>query len=99
MSSIVNAIKERYSSIADSVNQLNTNTNPTSCCRNSSALTKERLDPITRDNYSAQEEAKLPPKAIQVSLGCGNPTAMVTLKEGQTVLDLGSGNYPLSQDF
>jgi arsenite methyltransferase len=48
-------------------------------------------DPITSDLYEAQETAGLPTEAVLASLGCGNPTALAELKEGETVLDLGSG--------
>ena len=48
-------------------------------------------DPITSDLYEAQETAGLPAEAVLASLGCGNPTALAELKEGETVLDLGSG--------
>ncbi|MFL6233059.1 MAG: arsenite methyltransferase [Thermoanaerobaculia bacterium] len=48
-------------------------------------------DPITSDLYAAQETAGLPAEAVLASLGCGNPTALAALKEGETVLDLGSG--------
>ena len=48
-------------------------------------------DPITSDLYSSAETAGLPGEAVAVSLGCGNPTALVDLQPGQTVLDLGSG--------
>jgi arsenite methyltransferase len=48
-------------------------------------------DPITSDLYEAKETAGLPPEAVLASLGCGNPTALAALKEGETVLDLGSG--------
>ncbi|HEY0510922.1 MAG TPA: arsenite methyltransferase [Thermoanaerobaculia bacterium] len=48
-------------------------------------------DPITADLYEAQETAGLPAEAVLASLGCGNPTALAELKEGETVLDLGSG--------
>jgi 2-polyprenyl-3-methyl-5-hydroxy-6-metoxy-1,4-benzoquinol methylase len=48
-------------------------------------------DPITKDLYSKQETGALPEGAVLASLGCGNPTALIELKEGQTVLDLGSG--------
>lgn len=48
-------------------------------------------DPITSDLYGAQETAGLPAEAVLASLGCGNPTALAELKEGETVLDLGSG--------
>jgi len=41
--------------------------------------------------YSKEELDFLPESAKAVSAGCGNPTAMAQLKEGETVLDLGSG--------
>ena len=48
-------------------------------------------DPITSDLYSVSETAGLPAAAVSASLGCGNPTALAQLNEGETVLDLGSG--------
>jgi len=48
-------------------------------------------DPITKDLYNAQEMGALPESAVLASLGCGNPTALIELREGETVLDLGSG--------
>jgi SAM-dependent methyltransferase len=41
--------------------------------------------------YSADERDALPTAAKLASLGCGNPTAIAELHEGETVLDLGSG--------
>src|SRR4051794_33279154 len=41
--------------------------------------------------YSAEEQAQLPAAALAASLGCGNPLAVAELREGETVLDLGSG--------
>jgi SAM-dependent methyltransferase len=41
--------------------------------------------------YSDAETGGLPKQAVAVSLGCGNPTALIDLKPGETVLDLGSG--------
>ena len=41
--------------------------------------------------YDADEVASLPPSATLASLGCGNPTAVAELREGEVVLDLGSG--------
>jgi arsenite methyltransferase len=43
------------------------------------------------DLYSALQRAELPTKAVMASLGCGNPTAVADLHEGDRVLDLGSG--------
>ena len=41
--------------------------------------------------YDADQRSELPESAALASLGCGNPTAVAELKEGETVLDLGSG--------
>jgi ubiquinone/menaquinone biosynthesis C-methylase UbiE len=48
-------------------------------------------DAVTSDLYNADEMAELPEEAVIASLGCGNPTALIDLREGETVLDLGSG--------
>jgi arsenite methyltransferase len=48
-------------------------------------------DPITSNLYGDAETAGLPEQAVLASLGCGNPTALAELHEGETVLDLGSG--------
>jgi ubiquinone/menaquinone biosynthesis C-methylase UbiE len=48
-------------------------------------------DPITKNLYAAGEMELIPEKAALASLGCGNPTALIELKPGETVLDLGSG--------
>lgn len=42
-------------------------------------------------NLYGDEAADLPEMAVLASLGCGNPTALADLHEGETVLDLGSG--------
>jgi arsenite methyltransferase len=41
--------------------------------------------------YAADEQNTLPAEALAASLGCGNPTAVADLHEGERVLDLGSG--------
>jgi arsenite methyltransferase len=41
--------------------------------------------------YSAEQRGELPDAAALASLGCGNPTAVAELREGEVVLDLGSG--------
>jgi arsenite methyltransferase len=48
-------------------------------------------DPITTNLYSADDKGLIPEKAVLASLGCGNPSALIELKPGQVVLDLGSG--------
>ena len=85
MSDVQEAVREKYGAIADSVRKASTNTGccgPTSCgC----------ADPITSNLYSDDETSGLPADAVTASLGCGNPTALLALEPGQTVLDLGSG--------
>jgi len=41
--------------------------------------------------YSGTERAEVPEQAVTASLGCGNPVAVADLRDGETVLDLGSG--------
>jgi arsenite methyltransferase len=48
-------------------------------------------DPITSDLYGDDQTSCLPQDAVLASLGCGNPTALAELHEGDVVLDLGSG--------
>jgi arsenite methyltransferase len=48
-------------------------------------------DGLGQQLYDALERAELPDEAVLASLGCGNPTAVADLNEGETVLDLGSG--------
>jgi ubiquinone/menaquinone biosynthesis C-methylase UbiE len=48
-------------------------------------------DPVTTNLYNEAEKSGLPAAAVLASLGCGNPTALIELKPGETVLDLGSG--------
>jgi ubiquinone/menaquinone biosynthesis C-methylase UbiE len=48
-------------------------------------------DTVSDDLYAADQVAGLPEEAVLASLGCGNPTALIDLREGETVLDLGSG--------
>ena len=75
------AVREKYGEIAKSVGK-------TSCCGPAACCGG---DPITSDLYSEAEKERLPADAVAVSLGCGNPTALLPLEPGQVVLDLGSG--------
>lgn len=58
------------------------------CCADDS---EGSCDPITGNLYDATQEGEVPDTAIKASFGCGNPTALAELKEGEVVLDLGSG--------
>ena len=68
-----------------------------SCCGPSDADascgcgTAQAENPVTSNLYSADELAEIPESTAKASLGCGNPTALAELHEGEMVLDLGSG--------
>jgi len=55
------------------------------------ALNPQGCDPISQNLYDASEQSSVPEGAVLASLGCGNPTALADLHEGEVVLDLGSG--------
>jgi arsenite methyltransferase len=59
-----------------------------SCC--GTAATAEEPG-FGAELYAALDRDQLPDTALLASLGCGNPTAVAELREGETVLDLGSG--------
>src|SRR6267378_1979726 len=83
-------VKEKYGQAALRVTEGAT---AASCCGSSACCgtTTEAWDPITSDPYDEKQKAGIPVQAMLASLGCGNPTALAALKEGETVLDLGSG--------
>ncbi len=79
-------VREKYGKAA--LNVINTGSAGGGCCGTGSSCGP---DPITRDLYDELTTSKLPAEAVLASLGCGNPTALAELHEGEVVLDLGSG--------
>ena len=61
------------------------------CCGDARAGLAEEEPGLGAELYSASERDQLPETALLASLGCGNPTEVAELREGETVLDLGSG--------
>jgi len=82
-SDIRQQVQEKYGAAARQVQQSGT----AACC--SPAF--NCCDPITTNLYGEVEKRQLPDEAVMASLGCGNPTALIELRPGETVLDLGSG--------
>jgi SAM-dependent methyltransferase len=58
------------------------------CCTDEQAAAEARFGELL---YDADQRGELPDAAVLASLGCGNPTAVAELHEGEVVLDLGSG--------
>jgi arsenite methyltransferase len=74
-------VRKRYSKIAKE---------DPSCCSAGAPCGADAVEQAKRIGYSKKELQNIPESAI-LGLGCGNPTALADLKEGETVLDLGSG--------
>lgn len=83
------AVRDRYASAATRVLTL---TEAQGCgCGPGCCGSTASSDPITGDLYSDEEAASVTVGALEASLGCGNPTALAQLHDGEKVLDLGSG--------
>ena len=88
-STVRDIVRERYGQAARRVAQ---NAGASSCCSGSCGTgPMDAVDPITKDLYQSDELDGIPDMARLASLGCGNPTALAELHEGESVLDLGSG--------
>jgi len=74
---IRSAVKESYASLAKNADQ--------NCCDSSKA------EKLLRYGYSSEELQSIPESVIAMADGCGNPTGLGAIREGDTVLDLGSG--------
>jgi len=89
---IRSAVRERYGSLAREKNQsccAPQTAKQGSCC---GAQASSCCPPVRAERlYSGEELANLPSDVTDMALGCGNPTAIAELKEGEVVLDLGSG--------
>lgn len=85
-------VQEKY---GDAARSLRTGSRlPSDCCARTTCWetpASASRDPITSELYDELQKSGVPGKAILASLGCGNPTALVELKAGETILDLGSG--------
>ncbi|OAR22789.1 arsenite S-adenosylmethyltransferase [Streptomyces sp. ERV7] len=76
-------VRQRYAAAATQVTQ-----GGTACCGPQPVEVDENFGSTL---YAADERDVLPAQAVAASLGCGNPTAVAGLREGERVLDLGSG--------
>jgi SAM-dependent methyltransferase len=88
---ILKTVKEKYGKAALAVVQGEPGGCGCGCGCGGSSGVESGSDPITGNLYDEVTTTSLPEKAVLASLGCGNPTALAELREGEVVLDLGSG--------
>jgi SAM-dependent methyltransferase len=89
-------VRSRYAAVARTVLEPQAGVAP-SCCASSAsdsccgAGAAEAVGGFSEGLYREGETDGLPEEAVLASLGCGNPIAVADLREGERVLDLGSG--------
>src|SRR5581483_11679496 len=81
---IKTVVRQKYKEAA-----LRVKSGGSSCC--GATASNGCCDPITSNLYDSTQAGQIPEEAMLASLGCGNPTALATLRPGEIVLDLGSG--------
>ena len=78
------SVRERYAEAAASATSGSVACCDSSCCGGQEGAFGAAL-------YEPADQKELPDTAVLASMGCGNPTAVAELRQGETVLDLGSG--------
>ncbi|MBT0772951.1 arsenite methyltransferase [Kineosporia sp. J2-2] len=85
-------VRAGYAAAAVAVTSTGAQAASASCCGPDAAADSMALDgSFGAGLYASDEVEGLPAEALAASLGCGNPMAVASLKEGDRVLDLGSG--------
>lgn len=81
--SLKDAVKEAYGKVAEGKAQ--------SCCAPSECTPQFDVESLSKAIGYSEGELSLVPEGANLGLGCGNPTAVASLRGGEVVLDLGSG--------
>jgi arsenite methyltransferase len=90
--SMRNEVREKYASAAIAVDRGEAaEDHESGCCGDGCGCSADSTVTIGTTLYGEDDRSALPDATVLASLGCGNPTAVAELAEGETVLDLGSG--------
>jgi len=93
-------VSEHYGAIAEGerCGCASTNQDSTSCCSPDDLISLDMVtlestavDQLIETGYSDVERESVPAEAAEISLGCGNPSALAGMQPGEVVLDIGSG--------
>src|SRR5512139_1712120 len=82
-SDVRTAVREHYAQAAAEAEAKATS----SCCSSGAMIPIDQIKTI----YQAEDASALPQEVTSLSMGCGDPITLASLKPGETVLDLGSG--------
>jgi arsenite methyltransferase len=91
---IKQAVRERYAKVAGTASSCCGAAANSSCCSpagNSGWPTADMATEFSKNIGYSEAEINSVPEGANLGLGCGNPVALASLKEGEAVLDLGSG--------
>jgi arsenite methyltransferase len=88
---IKRVVRDAYGKVAKSERDPLTLIPSSSCCDSACCGSADRAYERSKAVGYGDKELRSVPERANLGLGCGNPTALATLKEGETVLDLGSG--------
>ena len=94
LTDIRETVRDRYAAAAKAASDSQAAQTDAGCC-GSEVLTCSPADAtgvFGGTLYDEASRAGVPEAALNASLGCGVPTAVADLREGETVLDLGSGS-------
>ncbi|MDQ3587868.1 MAG: arsenite methyltransferase [Actinomycetota bacterium] len=84
-------VRERYAAAARAAGDPEAAQSQAGCCEQGAGCSPAEAGVFGGSLYGSVGRDEAPASAVEASLGCGVPTAVADLREGETVLDLGSG--------
>ncbi|MBC8234424.1 arsenite methyltransferase [bacterium] len=85
------AVREHYAALVADEEETKSCCSSKSCCESNGLEESLKGSFAELAGYKDEQISQLPQDAVENSFGCGNPLALAEIKEGDVVLDLGSG--------